>query len=295
MECLKNLTAPKSKTVGVAKATAAEVQKYVDKARAEAQAGLRHLANTLPPLALEADKGDGAARVACWDKVLYLDPTSIYARFEVACARVKDALALRDLAQAVRCHARQHTRRLAREARELLDGAMRDLKSSPVAEAPSLFVLNERHLNCPVPTGHSDMLRVLKGQIELNLGLACDVLGDGAADAAIAEAAEVQRAESLGTYMLGGAVLKTKDTTTKVVAESGREEADNPGGGVAAALILKARAAEAAQARAEAREAAISAVAHHRNAAGLIKDWRTFTLWREVRRPNCVIITFFTR
>ena len=155
---------------------------------------------------------DRAAQVRAFETMVALDPTSVYARSEVASARVVDASGLREKArQRDKVGKSAIARRLALEAHTMLHELLTDISAyradapaaPPTAEALAIAErggsgaksseaceslrrwLAERRPNCPVPP--SPHFEQFLAMVYLNLGKACDIVrvsseAEGASD-----------------------------------------------------------------------------------------------------------------
>ena len=177
---------------------------------AKASAAQAELGQRLPQIASTKSAGR-VAQLLAYETMRALDPTSVYARSEIASARVADASALQDKArQRSRVGRSAAARTLAHEAYAMLHALMADVSayqahaSRPVAPPTAAELqragreaaegrgggaagavvrrwLAERRPNCPLPP--PPHIEAFVSQMHLHLGLACDLIRQtGAAD-----------------------------------------------------------------------------------------------------------------
>ena len=152
------------------------------------QAALTHeleaLGKALPALSAVAGAADDAiGRIVAFERILVLDPTSVYARLELAAMRVTDAIGLQaKAAKRAKGACSRASIPLALEAYEMLTAVVADVGAyAAPPPAPNTRgaldlaqVLGERRPNCPLPP--APYLQRFIGRAELLLGQACDAL-----------------------------------------------------------------------------------------------------------------------
>ncbi|KOO27292.1 aspartyl asparaginyl beta-hydroxylase [Chrysochromulina tobinii] len=132
---------------------------------------------------LQAAVDERLGRIVAFERILVIDPTSVYARLELAAMRVTDAIGLQaKAAKRAKGACSRASIPLALEAYEMLTAVVADVGAyaapPPAPNARGALdlaqVLGERRPNCPLPP--APYLQRFIGRAELLLGQACDAL-----------------------------------------------------------------------------------------------------------------------